>query len=55
MTETEALVKANIESHEKFDDEIDDSELNEAQNNIEFVKQFKEELSKELYGQEQYC
>jgi ATP-dependent Zn protease len=53
MTETEALVKANIESHEKINDEIDDAELNEAQSNIGFVKQFKEELSKELYGQEQ--
>ncbi len=54
MTETEALVKANIERHEKInEDEHDDSALNETQNNIQFVRQFKEELSKELFGQEQ--
>ena len=54
MTETEALVKANIEKHKKMDEgEWDDEALNEAQNNIQFVKQFKEELSKDLFGQEQ--
>lgn len=54
MTETEALVKANIEKHKKLDaGEWDDDALKEAQSNIEFVKQFKEELSKELFGQEQ--
>ena len=54
MTETEALVKANIEKHKKLDEgEWDDESLIEAQNNIEFVKQFKEELSKDLFGQEQ--
>ncbi|MEN8727955.1 MAG: AAA family ATPase [Sulfurovum sp.] len=54
MTETEALVKANIEKHKKLDeDEWDDEALIEAQNNIEFVKQFKEEISKDLFGQEQ--
>ncbi|GIT99747.1 hypothetical protein TSL6_02540 [Sulfurovum sp. TSL6] len=54
MTETEALVKANIEKHKKLDeDDWDDESLIEAQNNIEFVKQFKEELSKDLFGQEQ--
>ena len=54
MTETEALVKANIEKHKKMDEgEWDDEALIEAQNNIEFVKQFKEELSKDLFGQEQ--
>ncbi len=54
MTETEALVKANIEKHKKLDEgEWDDEALIEAQNNIEFVKQFKEELSKDLFGQEQ--
>ncbi len=54
MTETEALVKANIEKYKKLDKgEWDDEALVEAQNNIEFVKQFKEELSKELFGQDQ--
>ena len=54
MTETEALVKANIEKHKKLDEDVwDDESLIEAQNNIEFVKQFKEELSKDLFGQEQ--
>lgn len=54
MTETEALVKANIEKHKKLDEgEWDDEALNEVQNNIQFVKQFKEELSKDLFGQEQ--
>ncbi|MBT8343234.1 MAG: AAA family ATPase [Sulfurovum sp.] len=54
MTETEALVKANIEKHKKLDSgEWDDEALNEAQDNIKFVKQFKEELSKDLFGQEQ--
>ena len=54
MTETEALVKANIEKHKRLDaGDWDDEVLNEAQNNIEFVKQFKEEISKELFGQEQ--
>lgn len=54
MTETEALVKANIEKYKKLDKgEWDDETLIEAQNNIEFVKQFKEVLSKELFGQDQ--
>ncbi|MGB5506335.1 MAG: AAA family ATPase [Sulfurovum sp.] len=54
MTETEALVKANIEKHKRLDEgEWDDEALNEAENNIQFVKQFKEELSKDLFGQEQ--
>jgi ATP-dependent Zn protease len=54
MTETEALVKANIEKHKKLDQgEWDEESLNEAQNNIEFVKQFKENLSKNLFGQDQ--
>ncbi len=54
MTETEALVKANIEKYKKLDKgEWDEEALVEAQNNIEFVKQFKAELSKELFGQDQ--
>ena len=55
MTETEARVKANIEKHKKLEEkaEWDESALKEAQDNIEFVKQFKEELSKDLFGQEQ--
>jgi len=55
MTEIEALVKANIEKNEKFDDEeeLEEGALKEVQNNIEFVKKFKEELSKDLFGQDQ--
>ncbi|MDF1880030.1 AAA family ATPase [Sulfurimonas sp. MAG313] len=55
MTETEALVKANIEKFKNHDDkdEFDESGLKEAQNNIDFVKHFKEELQKDLFGQEQ--
>ncbi len=54
MTETEKLVKANIERHKKQDaGEWDEEALKEAQDNIEFVKQFKKELSKDLFGQDQ--
>jgi ATP-dependent Clp protease ATP-binding subunit ClpA len=51
MTDTEALVKAQIMKHEKNHE--DDSSLREAQNSIQFARNFKEELSKELFGQEQ--
>ena len=57
MTETEALVKAQVEKAKNFsegkEDKWDESDLKEAQENITFVKHFKEELSKELFGQEQ--
>jgi len=55
MTETEALVKANIEKHKKLEEkaEWDESALKAAEDNIAFVKQFKEELSKDLFGQDQ--
>jgi len=54
MTETEELVKEKTEKKKRLDEgEWDDEALIEAQNNIEFVKQFKEELSKDLFGQEQ--
>jgi len=54
MTETEARVKANIEKHKKMDAGVwDDEALNEAQDNIKFVKQFKEAISKDLFGQDQ--
>jgi len=55
MTETEALVKANIEKHKKLEEktEWDESALKEAQDNIAFVKQFKAELTKDLFGQDQ--
>ena len=52
MTETEALVQANIKRNERPDDEDFDT-LSEAQNTIAFVKEFKEKLSKDLYGQDQ--
>jgi len=54
MTETEKLVKANIERHKKLDDgDFDEEALKEAQDNIEFVKQFKDKLSQDLFGQDQ--
>jgi len=57
MTETEALVKAQVEKAKNFsegkEDKWDESDLKEAQDNITFVKHFKEELSKELFGQDQ--
>ena len=55
MTENEARVKANIEKHRKLEvrAEWDDSALKAAQDNIEFVKLFKEELTKDLFGQDQ--
>ncbi|CAA6811914.1 MAG: Cell division protein FtsH (EC [uncultured Sulfurovum sp.] len=54
MTETEKLVKANIERHKKLDEgAFDEEALKEAQDNIAFVKQFKEKLSQDLFGQEQ--
>jgi len=55
MTETEKLVKANIEKHKQLEAKVewDESALKEAQDNIEFVKKFKEALSEDLFGQEQ--
>ena len=54
MTETEKLVKANIERHKDRDeDNFDEEALKEAQDNIEFVKQFKDKISEDLFGQDQ--
>lgn len=55
MTNTEELVKAQIEKYEKPDkkDERDSSLVNETNNNIEFAKKLKAALSKELFGQDQ--
>ena len=55
MTENEARVKANIEKHKKLEvrAEWDESALKAAQDNIEFVKLFKAELTKDLFGQDQ--
>ena len=55
MTENEARVKANIEKHRKLEvrAEWDESALKAAQDNIEFVKLFKAELTKDLFGQDQ--
>ncbi|QOY53597.1 AAA family ATPase [Candidatus Sulfurimonas marisnigri] len=54
MTNTEALVKAEIEKYEKaHENELDSLSLNETKNNIQFSKKFKVELSKDLFGQEQ--
>ena len=56
MTETEALVKAEIEKANKsfeIDEEEEETLLSETLSNIAFVKTLKEELSKELFGQQQ--
>lgn len=54
MTETEKLVKENIERHKRLDEgDFDDDALKKAHDNIEFVKQFKEKISKDLFGQDQ--
>lgn len=57
MTETEALVKAQVQKANQSlisdVDEVDEASLIENQNNIQFARDFKEELSKELFGQEQ--
>ncbi|MDQ7042530.1 MAG: hypothetical protein Q9M34_03260, partial [Sulfurimonas sp.] len=65
MTEIEAAVQAQVNKYEKVPvkkqeykvrdyDEIErEAEEIKAQENIEFVKTLKEELSKELFGQEQ--
>lgn len=52
MTDTEALVKAQVEKYEKtYDDELESSLDDENQNKIIFAKKLKEALSKELFGQ----
>jgi cell division protease FtsH len=48
MTETEALVKAQVKKYEREDEEQFESE---AQNKIAFAKQLRVELSKDLFGQ----
>jgi cell division protease FtsH len=56
MTETEARVKAEIDKANKswaLDEEEEDTLLSETQSNIAFVKTLKEELSKDLFGQDQ--
>ena len=55
MTETEALVKAEIEKSDKsFLTEEEDEGIDIAtQGDIAFAKTLKEELSKALYGQDQ--
>lgn len=55
MTANEARVKENIAKHKKLEvrAEWDESALKAAQDNIEFVKLFKAELTKDLFGQEQ--
>lgn len=57
MTETEARVKEEIEKANKSwaseDDQEEDTLLSETLSNMAFVKTLKEELSKELFGQDQ--
>lgn len=55
MTEKEALVKAQVKRYERnYDEEIETKSPNDVPlQNISFAKQLKEDLSKELFGQEQ--
>ena len=54
MTKTDALVKAQVKKYEHtYKDELDIPLENEAQKNITFAKKLKEDLSKDLFGQEQ--
>ncbi len=54
MPKTDAQVKAQIEKYEqKHKDEQEILLENEAQKNITFAKKLKEDLSKDLFGQEQ--
>jgi len=56
MTEVEKRVKESVDRLKKFENpetEFDEEVLKEAQDNIEFVKVFKEKLAKDLYGQDQ--
>ncbi|MEA2071971.1 MAG: hypothetical protein U9O86_00130, partial [Campylobacterota bacterium] len=50
MTETEALVKAQVQKYEKSDEEEWESE---AQNKITFARELHDALSKDLYGQKE--
>ncbi|MCO4845271.1 MAG: AAA family ATPase [Sulfurovum sp.] len=57
MPKTDAQVKAQIEKYEhRYEDELErslENENHEAQKNITFAKKLKEDLSKDLFGQEQ--
>jgi len=54
MTETEKLVKAQVEKYEKNnEDEFESTVDIETQNKIAFAKQLKVELTKELFGQKE--
>ena len=54
MTETEKLVKAEIKKANKsFEVPEKHEPQDETQSNIKFAREFKEELSKELFGQDQ--
>ena len=54
MPSTEELVKAQIQkANASLVNNVDDESFSETQNTIQFARNFKEELSKELFGQEQ--
>jgi len=54
MTETEKLVKAEIKkANQSFEIPVANEPQDETQINMKFARQFKEELSKELFGQDQ--
>lgn len=52
MTETEALVKAQVQKYEKQDEVYSGQDI-DTQNKIAFAKHLKVELSKELFGQDE--
>ncbi|MDQ7062449.1 MAG: AAA family ATPase [Sulfurimonas sp.] len=54
MTETQKAVKAEIQKANRTrQDDLDDEILLESQSDIEFARKFKEDLSKDLFGQDQ--
>jgi len=57
MTDTQALVKAEIQKANQSlitdSDDMEDGALSETQSTIQFARNFKEELTKELFGQDQ--
>ena len=54
MTETEKLVKAQVQKYERnYDDALESSPKNETHHNIILAKKLKESLSAELFGQEE--
>jgi len=53
MTETEALVKEQIQKHEKRKEDFDPEALKEESNKVLFAKHLQKALSQEVFGQDQ--